>query len=610
MVLQQGVPVPVWGEARPGTLVTVTFSEKKYQAEPGISGKWKIILDSHEFGGPHAMEISAPDTKIIYNDIYFGDVWICSGQSNMELPMARLKDNYPEEWDLPVNSLIRQFKVPQEWDFSVPRKFYSGGSWAAASGETLKDFSGTAWFFAKEMHKKTNIPIGIINAAWGGTPVEAWMSREALAAFPYKIALADKYSDSCLCDSIIADNEKKVHAWHEKLVSGDSGLSEAWYKPEASGWDTARSLFLPGDFSDAGINNFYGVIWFRRDFDIDDNFLVSGREIKLWLGTIVDSDTVYINGVEVGSIDYRYPPRKYSIPESLLHSGKNQIVARVICCNGGGGFTREKDFRIFSGNENIDLGGDWSYRVGIAMENPRPELFFFRSQPIGLFNAMLSPLLEYPCKGVVWYQGESNDKKPLDYSALFTAFINDWRSRTRNDLPFLFVQLPVFGEPEDNNETGSWAIIRQAQADALSLPVTGLAVALEFGEWNDLHPVNKKDIGRRLALAADKVVYHETNTSPGPLFRCMRRQGNKILLTFDNCGKGLAAREKPYVSVLSCGKLFRLPAEIAGPETVSIDVTDLQNPEKILYAWANNPRDRQLYNTDGLPVIPFSVAIN
>ena len=614
MIIQQGTAIPMWGESLPGAPVSVLFLGKKYHTQADTEGRWRFFMESACSGGPFTMEIAAGENeKVLFiEDIYIGDVWLCAGQSNMELPMQRLKDNFPEEWEGPVNPLIRQFKVPQEWEFSGPRQDLCGGSWIAASPETLSDFSGTAWFFAKAIYEKYNLPIGIINTAWGGTPVEAWMSRESLAAFPEKIALGEKYADPATCRTITGQSDAGIQAWADALSREDCGLSGAWHKPETdiSQWN---SLVLPGNFSGEGLKRFCGVVWLYREFQADTDF--AAQDSKIWLGTIVDADTVYVNGVEVGSTSYRYPPRKYQIPAGLLHAGKNRIVIRVICYNGEGGVTKGKDFRIFSGNHCIELAGIWKYRIGLSAA-PCPEAFFFQRQPMGLFNAMIAPVFNYSCKGVLWYQGESNDCNPDQYFALFTALINDWRIQKQrrlhaepHDMPFLFVQLPIYGEPDENNETHSWAIIREAQLSALALPLTGMAVGLDLGEWNDLHPVNKKDIGRRLALAAEQVVFKNRNTAPGPLHCGTQRRQGRLVLTFDNCGKGLTSRERPYVSVVAGGALYRLPADIEGPECLSVDISAINKPEKVLYAWANNPRDRQLYNADGLPAIPFRVRI-
>ena len=596
------------GEAAPGAEITVSFMDKTYRATADSSGAWRLFLDSHASGGPYSMEITAgSNEKIVLDDIYVGDVWLCSGQSNMEMPMQRVKDNFPEEWEPPINALIRQFKVPQECDFSGPRSEFSGGCWKAADAQTLDEFSATAWFFARALYEKHPAPIGLINAAWGGTPIESWMSRGALAPFPAAIAGSDHYADDAKREEITRANEAAIRAWEDNAVAADRGLSEKWQNPQTdiAAWN---EITLPGNFAAAGLAGFCGVLWLAKDFEAPASFIA--HNASLWMGTIVDADTAYVNGVEVGNTAYRYPPRKYAIPAGLLRAGKNRIVIRVICNNGEGGVTRGKPFCIFTHNETVELGGIWKYRAGMSAQK-RPEEFFFQRQPMCLFNAMIAPALQYPLKGVIWYQGESNDPNPHEYAQLFRLMIDDWRTQNEKNLPFLFVQLPLFGEPEDNNEASSWAIIREAQAKVLSLPATGMAAGLELGEWNDLHPLNKKGIGRRLALAAEKVVYHQPNTSPGPLVRGIERRGSRLFISFNNCGKGLIADGQIHVGIVAGENVFRLPADIDGPDCIAIDIAAIENkePEKVLYAWANNPRDRQLYNSDGLPAIPYRLPL-
>jgi len=615
MVLQRGVSVPISGGSLPVAAVTLSLLEKTYKTRADDSGKWLIILDSHNPGGPYSMVISDGSDTISINDIYFGDVWLCSGQSNMELPMRRVKDDFPHEWDMPVNQLIRQFNVPQEWDYSGPRQQLSGGAWTKAGADTLDVFSATAWFFAAQMYKTHNVPTGIILAAWGGTPIEAWMSAGALAAFPEKTALAKKYADAAFCGAFVREKQSLQENWYKGLAA-DSGLTQEWQKPETdiSAWD---EIVLPGDFSRIDNGAFCGVVWLCREFEVSGSFASAGA--KIWLGTITDADTVYINGVEAGNTAYRYPPRKYIIPAGVMRKGKNRIVIRTVCCDGGGGVTRDKPFRIFSSGAEqggvIELSGTWKYRVGIKTEK-RPEEFFLQRLPTGLFNAMIAPLFGCPLRAVLWYQGESNDNNPNEYAELLKSMITDWRAKYASrlptpdsPLPFLFIQLPIWGAPQDNNESDSWAIIREAQWSALSLPMTGMAAALEFGEWNDLHPVNKKGVGLRLALAAEKLIFKQQNTAPGPLLRGIRHENGRLFLTFDNCGKGLVAAETPYISITAGGKIYRVPAVIESPECISADISNIMNPEKALYAWAMNPRDRQLYNSDGLPVIPFRAEI-
>jgi len=669
MVMQRDVSFPVWTKSK----AAVSFLEKTYEAEE-IGGKWLVTLDPVNAGGPFTMEIVSDSDSITIKDIYAGDIWLCGGQSNMEMQMQRLRDDYGEEWDElgimeqgkggsnqitgknplipnPFSHLIREFRVPQKYDFTSPCKEISGGRWQIASVETLHEFSGTAWFFAKNLYEKYRIPIGLINTAWGGTPVESWMSIEALKDFPEKIANGKQYTDPAVRDEISKKSFKAILEWESRLKKEDAGLKEGWQKPDTniSAWN---DLFLPGDFASAGLSAFCGVIWLAKDFDIKADF--PSQNAKVWLGTIVDADTVFINGVEIGNTTYRYPPRKY-LPENLLKHGKNRIVIRVTCNNGEGGVTCGKPFRIFTDNETAQLSGTWKYRIA-AEASVRPQEFFFQRQPLGNYNAMVAPVLKFPLKGVIWYQGESNDSYPYDYDKLFVSMINDWRNKyseqqliSRNNtgvsgiLPFFFVQLPVWKEASDNEEDSSWAIIRDAQTKALSLPVTGMAAALDLGEWNDLHPINKKDVGYRLFLACEKVLAGAENTSPGPVIREVRYENTaennrRMYITFDNCGGGLCVLSescaisittnaflrtseinlpsgeeednRAYVSVICTEGQARLPAEIAGTDVLCIDLSSVINPQKILYAWAYNPRDRQLFNSEGLPVIPFKIEIN
>jgi len=601
MIMQREASFPVWSKKK----VTVTFLGKTYQSREA-GGKWLVTLDPAPAGGPYTMEIVSDNGNISIRNIYSGDVWLCAGQSNMELMMQRLRDDFSEEWTLQTYPPVRNFKVPQEWDFSSPRDELTGGFWNIASPETLHEFSGTAWFFAKNMYEKHGIPIGLVNTAWGGTPVESWMSLEALADFPEKIVEGSQYGDPAKRAGITEKTTEAIKEWETNLAHEDLGLPKDWKNPKTdiSAWD---EMTLPGDFTAAGLIQFCGVIWLAKDFEVTDDFAASNA--KVWLGTITDADTVFINGTEVGGTGYRYPPRKYPVPAGLLNNGKNRIVIRVICNNGDGGVIPCKPFRIFTDNETVELEGTWKYRIGVAAQT-RPDEFFFQRNPMGNYNAMIAPLLKYPFKGVIWYQGESNDPNPHEYARLFRNMIEAWRRKNdNNSLPFLFVQLPIFGIPSDNDENSSWAILRQAQKEALSLPATGMAAALELGEWNDLHPLNKKDVGYRLFLAAEKTVFKNENSSPGPVPLRFEKRGERLFIFFDNCAKGLRADEKPHVSVIGDG-ITRLPVEIEGPDVISIDISATKNAKRILYAWANNPRDRQLYNSDGLPMLPFRLEIN
>jgi len=307
---------------------------------------------------------------------------------------------------------------------------------------------------------------------------------------------------------------------------------------------------IPGYWTNTQLGHVNGVVWFKKEINIPAfpnkvgiDSLMAEQQAKLILGRIVDSDSVFVNGVFVGTTGYQYPPRRYSFPSNLLKEGQNAIVVRVISESGNGGFVLDKHYELITGGQTIDLKGDWQYRLGATMDSLASQTFI-RWKPLGLYNAMISPLLNYAMKGVLWYQGESNAMRPIEYKELFPALIRDWRKNwNQGDFPFLFVQLPNYMEAKKQPSESNWALLREAQLKTLSLPNTGMAVTIDVGEWNDIHPLNKKDVGKRLALAAQKVAYHDNNVVySGPLYHSMKIIGNKVILSFTNIGSGLIAR--------------------------------------------------------------------
>jgi sialate O-acetylesterase len=565
-------------------------------------------------------------------DIYAGDVWFCGGQSNMELQMPRVRDAFPEEWHLRDYPLVREFRIPQEWDFHAPRDMLSGGTWRRLSKDTINMFSAATYFFAKKYAAQHRVAVGLVNASWGGSPAEAWMSREDVAkTYPYKAEHARLYADDAFRENALAAAQKAVADWDAETEKADTGNAEQGETDgngngaDDDGW---REAVLPSAFDeiDGRLKDFCGVLWFKRTFTADKN--LSGKPVRLWLGTITDSDRTSVNGVPVGSTAYRYPPRKYTVPSGLVREGENTITIRVVCNNGLGEFTRDKPYMLFeepTGTEepdetgktgeavpvrtgktaNINLAGTWQYKTG-AVCGPRPEELFLNREASGLYNAMIYPAREFPVKGVLYYQAESNDGKPEEYERLFKTLINGWRTlRGKPDLPFVYVQLPVWGQPSDNDETHSWAQLRAAQQAALTLPHTAMAVGLDAGEWNDLHPVDKKTIGERLFLAVEKLVFGADNTSPGPLPHHHEIKDSILTITFTNCANGLAARTPLVLTAVSGGTHRALTAEITGAATLRADLSGLK-PERVLYAWANTPKHAGLFNSEGLPAAPFS----
>ncbi len=544
MVLQRNAKVRIWGWSAVNEKVSLHFIDSIYTTAADSSGNWNVILPEMQPGGPYTMEIKSSNI-ITVDNIVIGDVWLCSGQSNMELPMKRVRPIYENEIASSENVLIRQFHVPQTYNFNAPQKDLPGGNWISANPITVLDFSAVAYFFEKALYEKYKVPIGVVNSSLGGSPAESWMSEEALRAFPAYYHEAQRFKDSSIIKQIESDDNARIRAWYSLMNQKDQGYADPkniWYDPalNASDWATMK---IPGYWSSAGLGHVNGVVWFRKKIVIPSS--IAGKEAALILGRIVDADSAFVNGVFVGTTSYQYPPRRYSIPPNLLRAGENTIAIRVINSSGDGGFVLDKPYEIVSGTASIDLRGDWQYRLGAAMD-PLAGETFIRWKPLGLYNAMIAPLLDYQIKGVAWYQGESNAAKPLEYGKLFPALVQDWReNKKQGDFPFLFVQLPNFMEAKSEPSESNWALMREAQCGTLALPNTGMAVTIDIGEWNDVHPLDKKDVGDRLALAAQKVAYNESRVVySGPLYQSMKIEGNKIILTFTNTGGGLVAKGK------------------------------------------------------------------
>jgi sialate O-acetylesterase len=608
MVLQRDAKVKIWGWAAPGEKITINFNDKKYETKTGKCGKWTITLPKMKAGGPYDMEIKGSN-NITIRDILIGDVWVCGGQSNMVLPMKRVEDLYEDEIAGAENTFIRHFLVPERYDFDVPQEDLKSGRWESVNPDNILRFTATGYFFAKALYEKYGVPIGLINASVGGTPAEAWMSQDALKEFPASLEMARKFKDSTYVNKIRREDKLRIDKWYSSLMRLDRGFNEGekkWYDADydASKWDT---MLLPAYWEDEGLQGVDGVVWFRKEIDVPASMV--GKPGKILMGRIVDSDSVYINGVFVGTISYQYPPRKYDVPENLLKAGKNTIVVRVINNIGKGGFVKEKPYKLIAGGQTVDLKGKWQYKLGAKTDSLLGQTFI-QYKPSGLYNGMIAPLLNYRIKGVIWYQGESDTWKPIEYRRMFPALINDWRQKwNQGDFPFMFVQLANFMEVKDEPSESNWALLREAQMKTLAVKNTGMAVAIDIGEWNDIHPLNKRDVGSRLALAARKVAYGEKDiVYSGPIYKCMKIKGNKITITFTNIGGGLivkGGRELNHFAICGAGKKFVwAKAKIEGNEVV-VWSDSVSEPVAVRYAWADNPEGANLYNKEGLPAAPF-----
>ncbi len=607
MVLQRDAQVKVWGWAAQGEKVTVSFHDSVYFATANEKGEWTILLSALKAGGPFTMTVGASNI-ITVKDILIGDVWVCSGQSNMELPVRRVRPLYGKEIASSANPYIRHFTVPQKYDFNAPENDLDSGKWESPNPTAVLNFSAVAYFFGTDLYEKYHVPIGLINTSLGGSPAESWLSEGALKQFPNHLKEAQRFRDANLIRQIESQDKARIDAWYAELWQKDEGYRDSqkpWSETALStdGW---RRMNVPGYWAATELGAVNGVVWFRKDVEVPASMI--GKPVELNLGRIVDADSVFINGVFVGTTSYQYPPRWYSLPPNVLKAGPNTVVVRVISNIGKGGFVLDKPYQIVCEGGTIDLKGPWLYRLGARME-PLASQTFIRWKPLGLFNAMLAPLLNYAIKGVIWYQGESNAERPIEYRDLFPAVIRDWRAKwNQGDFPFLFVQLPNFMEAKDQPSESNWALLREAQLRTLSLPRTGMAVAIDIGEWNDIHPLNKKDVGKRLALAAQKVAYADDKVVySGPIYQSMKVDGDKIIIAFTNTGSGLVARGEELKTFAIAGSDKRFVWAKAKIENNRVVVWSemVSNPVAVRYAWADNPEGANLYNAEGLPASPF-----
>lgn len=606
MVLQRDTPLKIRGQADPGEEISIEFAGQHRTTAANSAGDWQVTLEALPAGGPHRMQIRG-ENRIVLNDILVGDVWLASGQSNMEYPMSRVSHQYPKAMASADNRFIRQFAVPQRYDFQSAREDFESGEWKKVTPETIADFSAVAYFFASELYREYRIPVGIINASLGGSPAEAWISEESLKPFPQHHAELQRFKNDELIRKIEESDRKRIDAWYQQAAQRDAGLDpeNPWHKAAVNPRDWGE-IDIPGYWADTGAGELNGVVWFTREFHLPQE--LAARAATLVLGRIVDADTTYINGVEVGNTTYQYPRRRYAVPENLLKAGVNTIAIRVTNERGRGGFVPEKNYALVVGEREIDLSGRWRYRVGASMQ-PLQGQTFVRWKPAGLYNAMLHPLRHYPLKGVIWYQGESNVGRAAEYEALFPALIRDWRNTWQQpQLPFLFVQLANFLEARDTPTDSDWAQLRDAQRKALAQSNTGMAVAIDIGEWNDIHPLNKKEVGVRLSLAAQRVAYGEMEAvSSGPLYESMQLEGERIRLRFSGAGGGLVSAGgdlKHFAIAGADGHFVWAKAEIEKGE-ILVWSEQVPEPVAVRYAWADNPQGANLYNREGLPASPF-----
>jgi len=604
MVLQRDQKIRIWGWANPNEGVTLTFRNKTYQTKADANRRWTVVIEPQQAGGPYAMQIN----NIRLQDLLIGDVWLCSGQSNMEAVMnrANIKENYQEVIKNSNYPMIRQFTVKRDMAFNPIKAVSSDQGWVSTTPETVLNFSAVAYFFAKDLYEKYKVPIGIINSSVGGTPVQSWVNSESLKSFPAYDEIAQKLKDTAEVSRILTAHRIKSAAWYKSIQEADSGILEKWFLTSyvpGENWQKIQDLT---QFSKKFSSPPYGAIWFKTTVDVPAH--LAGTAATLTLGSMQTEDETYLNGQKIGSINSGYTDRNYTVAAGLLKAGKNEISIRMISPTTGIAFNPKNVYQLKFAAGTIPLDQPWVFRFGLKKELLPKGNGLSQHSPTAYYYAMIKPLADFRIKGILWYQGESNVPRPAEYEPLLTALITQWRKDWQQpDLPFLYVQLANYLSTPAEPETSNWALLREAQMRTLKVPHTAMAVIHDVGEKTDLHPKNKADVGKRLALAARKLAYHENIEYSGPLYQAIKIEGKQVYVSFDHIGTGLTCKGEKLnqFSISADGKQF-VPAQakILGKQVVVWN-DDMAKPVAVRYAWADSPDGANLYNREGLPASSF-----
>lgn len=608
MVLQRDLPIKIWGWATPGETVTVKLHGQMRQATTGADGKWKLQLDSEKAGGPYDMEVHGRTSRIL-KGILFGDVWVCSGQSNMEFPVKGWSEVINAEEEIRNASYpgIRLFTVEKNIA-ALPAEDVKGGNWQRCDPGTISPFSAVGYFFGRAIHQRTGVPIGLINTTWGGTNIETWTSRdgfEADAEFSQWIASFPEIT----LDSMYALRRKEAEQYINGLYQtiGDTTGSIKWKEKDYDHSSWAK-MILPGLWDNQPWGaRFDGVVWYRKEIWLDDE---PGKTSELHLGMIDDSDETYLNGVKLGTTAGYNVNRVYAIPDGVLQKGKNTIAVKVEDSGAGGGIYGDSaQLFLLAGNKRISLSGSWSYHLYEARVSTNN--IGANEYPSLLYNAMIHPLVPFGIKGAIWYQGEANVQTPKAYAKQFPLMISDWRKHwQQGDFPFYFVQLTSFNEAGGNSNKGSkWAELREAQQMATRLPHTGMAVTIDIGDANDIHPRNKQEVGARLAAIALQKTYGIDTVASGPVFQRMKIKGNNIIIRFAQTGTGLSIKpgdaELKGFEIAGVDGVFYPATAVIQNNKVVVATDQVKKPVAVRYAWADDAGAANLFNKAGLPAAPF-----
>jgi sialate O-acetylesterase len=602
MVLQRDKPIPVWGWADANEKIEVHFNNQIVKTKADKNGKWLIHLKAEMAGGPFEMSINGKN-KIRLKDVLVGEVWICSGQSNMEFTVDRAM-NAKQEMNDSDFPMIRQFLVEKDLS-ATPKAVLKAAKWDVCNKTTVGNFTAVGYFFAKQLYAELKIPIGIINTSWGGTCVETWTSKEAFeSSDEFKEMIAEMPNIDI---DELSKNQTKSITDKVEIIQGSkiNTANESFFKELSFNDETWPEMQVPDLWENQQLGNLDGVVWMRKSFVISKED--AANEALLELAKIDDMDITYINGIEVGTTNQYDEKRIYEIPVKTLKEGKNVIAIKIVDYAGGGGIWGDPlDLKLILKNIVIPLSGQWKFNVIEIKSEVSPNSF-----PSLLYNAMINPLIPYAFQGVLWYQGEANVGRANQYKKAFPLMINDWRTKwNQGAFPFYFVQLASYNEFNGNSTSGSkWAELREAQTQTLQILNTGMCVTTDIGNPKDIHPTNKQEVGRRLSAIALHNIYNKNVVSSGPMFKSLEIKENQIILTFDNIGSGLMTTDKyGYIKgfeIAGADKVFHYAKAYISNNKVVVFNENVKNPVAIHFGWADDASDSNLYNKEAFPASPF-----
>lgn len=598
-VVQRDRALPVWGWATPGATVEVAFDGRHAKATASGDGAWRVELPAHAAGGPYVLSVrERSGDAVTVSDVLVGDVWLASGQSNMEWPVAQAKDA-ELEIARANDARIRHFKVPKSWS-AQPEARLTDGQWKTASPQTVGQFSAVAYYFARELRAHSDVPIGIIDSTWGGSRIEAWMDADSLGVDAE--AMADRMRE-------VRERDERALAEARQRLPGEGDADDTNWRAadlDDRNWSTIQ---VPALWEAVGYPGMDGVAWYRTTFELSAKEAAAG--VALGLGMIDDSDEVWVNGQRVGGMTNRWnAPRQYDVPAQVLKAGTNHVAIRVTDTGGGGGIHGDAALvHVQPRGGTSRPFGTWKFRpakVTVSMQDDKNQVETL------LFNQMIHPLQPYPLRGVIWYQGEANATNELAYRYRdqFASLIGLWRKDwAQPQLPFLWVQLANFRAGGDTGEQSPWAVLRESQSHTLRLPATAQVVTIDIGNPDDIHPTNKQEVGRRLALAARHVAYGESLVFSGPVFHGAKMEGARARVMFDLQGSGLAVRGggsaiQGFELAGEDRRFHPAKATIEG-DFVIVTSDTVKQPSFVRYAWSENPEQANLINREGLPASPF-----